>query len=436
MVTMSTQRVILHVGTPKSGTTYLQDLLWNSRAALADAGVLYPGDVPEAHFQATQDLKQEDFNGWGDPAVCGAWNRLVGAARAHDGTTVISHELFGDLPPEAIARVHADLDFAEVHVVVTARDLARQLPAVWQEDVKNRHFVPFDEFVRVVRSESWRDAWYGRALWLRQDLPAVVRRWSTGLPPARVHLVTVPQRGSDPAALWQRFAEVVGVDPAVATPPDGRRNKSLGRAEAELLRRLNERLDYGIDWPTYAARITHHVAANVLAERPSSGSLTVPPGDRPWVTARADAMVAELRAAGCRVVGDLDELRVPSAGRAEAAAAPSAEEILDAALDALAALIPTGPAPATDEAGEPGESTDDAAARPRVPGAVVPTPRGEGVPSPSVPLEPAVLAVTHLPPDSADPAEGRSRLRLPKQRAGRWLRRITNSRRASSLTSV
>jgi hypothetical protein len=36
------QRVVIHVGTPKSGTTYLQDTMWESRAALLDAGVLYP----------------------------------------------------------------------------------------------------------------------------------------------------------------------------------------------------------------------------------------------------------------------------------------------------------------------------------------------------------------------------------------------------------
>ncbi|WP_346620022.1 hypothetical protein [Blastococcus montanus] len=432
---MSTQKVIFHVGTPKSGTTYLQDLLWHSREALAEAGVRYPGEVPEAHFHATRDLAQNDFNGWPDPAVQGAWSRLVEAARAHEGTTVISHELFGDLPPEAIARALGDLDFAEVHVVVTARDLARQLPAVWQEDVKNRHFVPFDEFLRVVRSDAWSEAWYGRALWLRQDVPAVVRRWAAELPPAQVHLVTVPPRGADPATLWERFAAVVGVDPGLATPPDGRRNKSLGRAEAELLRRLNERLDYGIDWPTYASRITHHVAASVLAERPSSGSLTVPAGDRPWVVARAAAMVAELRATGCQVVGDLAELEVTSEGPAREVPEPSAEELLDAALDALVALIPTHAARAPEEApeGATEETTEagtpeDAVLDGDLPGqdALVPTPR-DG--------DPLLAAPAELPGVAAHVAAAPAR-RLPVHRVDRWLRRLSVARRTGSLTSV
>lgn len=40
---MTGGRVVLHVGTPKSGTTYLQDLLHASAPSLADAGVLFPG---------------------------------------------------------------------------------------------------------------------------------------------------------------------------------------------------------------------------------------------------------------------------------------------------------------------------------------------------------------------------------------------------------
>ena len=418
---MSARRVILHVGTPKSGTTYLQDLLWESRSSLAEAGVLYPGAGPEAHFQATLDLKQDDFNGWDDPAVRGAWNRLVEAARAHEGTTVISHELFGDLPPEVIARVHADLDFAEVHVVVTARDLARQLPAVWQEDVKNRHFMPFDEFVQVVQSDSWDGVWYGRDFWLRHDVPAVVRRWAAGVPADRVHLVTVPQRGADPEALWQRFAGVVGVDPALAVPPGGRRNKSLGRAEAELLRRLNERLDYGVDWPTYAGRITHHVAANVLAERPSSGSLAVAPHDRPWVAVRAAAMVEDLRACGCRVVGDLDELLVHDTGSAEAAPAPTADEMLDAALDALIALIPTGPPAAPQEPESAGEDLVGSATPP------------SAAPEVTAPAAAAGMAA-HAAIDLAEPVRDRPRLPRPRQGVSRWLRRFSEPRPTDSLT--
>lgn len=344
----------MHIGTPKSGTTFLQDLLWESRPALAEAGVLYPGEHPGAHFHAVLDARQRSFHGYVDPGVTGAWGRIVAAARDHQGTTVVSHELFGDLSAEEAARALADLDFAEVHVVVTVRDLARQLPAVWQEDVKNRHFLPFADFLDMVRPDSVRPdeqrpaadttEGHAEAFWLRHDVAAVLRRWGAGLPADRVHVVTVPPQGADPGLLWERFAAVVGVDPAVATLPDGRRNESLGRAESELLRRLNERLDYGVEWPLYAARITHHLTVGALAGRPGSARLTLPAAERAWVSAHAVATVEELTAMPLTVTGDLADLHVPAVCAADAAA-PSVEDLLDAALDALAGLIPTGPTP-------------------------------------------------------------------------------------------
>jgi hypothetical protein len=350
---MTLPRVILHVGTPKSGTTYLQDLFWDSRPALAEAGVLCPGDSPAAHFLAALDLADGNFHGWQDPAVPGAWERLAEAARAHTGTTLISHELLGDLSEDAIARVLAALDFAEVHVVVTARDLGRQLPAVWQEDVKNRHFLPFQDFLSIVRPGSGladvprpaagREEGHAAAFWLRQDVPALLRRWGATLPGDRLHLVTVPPSGADPATLWRRFAAVLGVDPTIARLPEGRRNRSLGRAESEVLRRLNEKLGYTVEWPLYESRITHLLGRVTLPERPHSAALTVPDSARQWVAARADTMIADLAALGARVVGDLEDLRIPAVDPAGPYGVPSSEELLDAALDALVALIPTGP---------------------------------------------------------------------------------------------
>ncbi|MBM7805838.1 hypothetical protein JOD57_001675 [Geodermatophilus bullaregiensis] len=382
------QRVVLHVGTPKSGTTYLQELLWASRPALAEAGVLYPGEHPGAHFHAVLDAQQRSFHGHVDPGVAGAWDRIVAAARDHQGTTVVSHELFGDLSGAEAARALADLDFAEVHVVVTVRDLARQLPAVWQEDVKNRHALPFADFLDMVRPGSDRPdeqrpaadttEGHAEAFWLRHDVPAVLRRWAAGLPAEQVHVVTVPPQGADPALLWERFAAVVGVDPAVATQPDGRRNQSLGRAESELLRRLNERLDYGVEWPLYAARITHHLAVGALAGRPGSARLTLPAGERAWVSAAADAVVAELAALDCTVTGDLEDLRVPARGRDDDRPADLAE-LLDAALDAIAALIPVGPPPAPQPAPEPAPA-----------GGPVAVAQPVAVPEPAAVAEPAV----------------------------------------------
>ena len=54
-----TGRVFLHVGLPKTGTTYLQDCLWGNKQALAERGVLLPGRHRRRHLLASLDLRDD-----------------------------------------------------------------------------------------------------------------------------------------------------------------------------------------------------------------------------------------------------------------------------------------------------------------------------------------------------------------------------------------
>ena len=54
------RRVFLHLGTAKSGTTYLQDLWWRHRAALRERGLLLPGEHLRDHFHAAALVKGMD----------------------------------------------------------------------------------------------------------------------------------------------------------------------------------------------------------------------------------------------------------------------------------------------------------------------------------------------------------------------------------------
>src|SRR5262245_54714543 len=123
----SQQRVFLHVGVPKSGTTFLQAILWHNREAAAGQGVLYPGYVLVAHYHAALDLQPERYADWLQPQMTGAWGRLVDQVRSWPGTSIVASELLSSAGPEQVERAMADLAFAETHVVCTVRDLARQI---------------------------------------------------------------------------------------------------------------------------------------------------------------------------------------------------------------------------------------------------------------------------------------------------------------------
>ena len=90
------------------------------------------------------------------------------------------------------------------------RELALQRLAERGEYVYTGRFEDYDPLpleVRPARHWSWRTI----------DAADVLRRWSVGLPPERVHVVTVPPAGSPRDLLWTRFAQACDFDPSVAS---------------------------------------------------------------------------------------------------------------------------------------------------------------------------------------------------------------------------
>lgn len=301
--------VYLHIGAPKTGTTYLQQVVFQNRAALRRNGLLYPGRSPRAHFLASQDLRNWRFQGYEDPEMAGAWNRLVAEARKFPGRTLISHESLGSAAKAHVDRAMEDLGFAEVHLVFTARDMARQLPAAWQERIRNRGTTTYAEFLAEIRREPLSGP--GRRFWEMHGIVRILARWSRGIPPERVHIVTVPPSGSDPTLLWQRFAGVLGVDPAeYATKVKSGANSSLGAAEIAVLRQLNETIaDVDIPWPLYADMFKRGLAPRLGSRK--GERVELPQDVYDWSVEWSHKTVDALREAGYDVAGDLKDL-VPS----------------------------------------------------------------------------------------------------------------------------
>jgi hypothetical protein len=326
------ERVYFHVGGHKTGTTFLQNVLWHNRVALRRDGLLYPGGRRNAHIWANHDLRGTSFKGYRAPQVEGAWRRLVDDIQAYDRSAVIDHEMFSLATERNIARAMRDLSFAEVHIVFTARDMARQLPAAWQEWVKNRETMPFAQFLDAVRREGPASV----RLRAMHDVPAILAKWSAGIPPERVHIVTVPPPGADPGLLWRRFAQVLGIDP-VRYPTDvPEANTSLGATEVSVIRRLNALLA-DVPQPQYDRAVKFHLAPELAKRRGTK--IELPQDAFDWAVEQAQRAVGGLRTAGYDVVGALDEL-LPAqrpAGADPDAAAPA--EQADAAIEGLAALV-------------------------------------------------------------------------------------------------
>jgi hypothetical protein len=335
-------RVIVHIGEPKTGTTFLQQVMWRNRGELAAAGVLLPGHHPQDHFRAQNDLRDIEKLP-SDPAGSWAaeWDVLALQAREAPGVSVISHELFCAADAGQAERAVKSLRPAEVHVVLTVRDMASLLPAEWQETVKHRNDRTWTDWLHdVIDTESVaadrREYWF----WRVHDTMAILAAWSRLVPPEHVHVITVPPQGSGNTLLWERFAGLLGIDPASADTSRARPNASLGVAEIEFLRRLNMALSPEIpDW-FYMWNVKETLAHQTLAARPRTARLVLPADRAAWAGEQAETLISALKESPFDIIGDLDELRPrPSAAAAVRPDDSPAGEMLEAATEAAAAAV-------------------------------------------------------------------------------------------------
>jgi hypothetical protein len=301
-------KVFLHIGLPKTGTTYLQTVMWADRDRMRAQGVLLPGRERRDHLWASRVIREDPNLSTYEARVHQSWDVLRAEVAAWDGTAVISHEFFAGCSPEQAAGMIAGLAPAEVHLVVTARETVGLYSGSWQESLKNRDTRTMAEYAEAPVSENPMAVWNWRTL----DVGLVLERWAATLPPTSVHVLPLPPPGSPRDLLWTRFATLIGLDPGTfdlsATFP----NESMGVAEAETLRRVNFHLhDEDFEGPfDRGVYIRTFLADQRLVSR--GGERYWPAGDVLLdCRARADAAIAAIRTNGYDVVGDLDDLRVP-----------------------------------------------------------------------------------------------------------------------------
>ncbi len=300
--------MVLHVGAMKSGTSYLQSQLFANKGLLLERGVLVPGPTWAAQVNAVRHLMRSEGP---------RWEQLVAEMAAHEGTSVISMEFLGPMRPVAVRRCVASLTAGgdtEVSVVVSARDLNRSIPAMWQETVQNGRTWTWEDYLAALT--AWRPGhrkgqektWAGRTFWRQQNIVRIARSWARVVGPENVTLLTVPQPGAPRDLLWTRFASILGFDPDGSSPATAA-NESIGAASALALRRLNEHLEaLGVTFREGTGLRKAFLAKKILAARKNDEPAVGLPV-APWVEDHARFMRGALPDLGIAVVGDIEELR-------------------------------------------------------------------------------------------------------------------------------
>lgn len=332
------QRAFVHIGTPKSGTTYLQSRWWHHAAALADRGLLLPGGSADVQFQAAAVVRgNEAVLATMGPRQRAAWDRLLEESAGWHGDVLISQEQLVETSAERAASAVAALQEVarEVHVVVTVRDLVRQLPSAWQQRVKHGSDTTLRRFCqRVMKDDPDFNFWW------HQDVPRILERWGAPLPSAQVHVVPLPPPGAAPDLLWERVSALLGAPTADLPPLGVQPNDSLAPGEVELLRRVNALFPRAHHDIATSRRIKGFLGPHLPTSAATPTRLSLPPDVHAWAFARGNRMVDELEAGGWDVVGDLGDLRPdPAPGDGVDPDTVPGDEVAAVAVEVIGSLL-------------------------------------------------------------------------------------------------
>ncbi|GAA2750581.1 hypothetical protein [Amnibacterium kyonggiense] len=327
---------LLHIGPAKTGTTSLQSGFHHNREALAAHGVHYAGRGSQPRAAAGAVALGRRIAG--HHSGLEAWPKLVDEVNGSTARmVVISSETFARANDARAKDVIDAFGAGRTHVVITMRPLVDMLSSSWQQYVQTGSRTSYPKWLESMLLRE--DTLHGSQpeFWQKTRVDALARRWATLVGPERVTVVSLADAPRD--FVLRTFETLTGLPDGTLVPDPKSDNVSLSHPLAEVVRRFNERFHSlpGSSADVQAVLIEFG-AIRALREHPellrSDQRIEVPQ----WAADRAGElmadMVAGVRDAGVRTVGDLDALVAPSR-----APVPTVEDPSTVSIDAAAELL-------------------------------------------------------------------------------------------------
>jgi hypothetical protein len=299
---------LIHIGPPKTGTTYLQGAFHANRDAVTAQGVHYAGPTRQP-TSAVQALLGTPNPGTGEVPPMRRWRGLVNEVRrAGDRRVVISSEFLADADPGAIRTALDDLGRDRAHVVVTLRPLARIIPSQWQQFIQSGGRKPFDDWLHAIFNDPDR---VSPTFWRRHRHDQLIARWAAEVGNADLTVVALDDR--DHEMVTRVFEDLVGLRRGTLIADEDRSNRSMTLAEIEVVRAFNEQF--------FAAGLSRQLHTQVMRFGATAYMKSMSPDpDEPrvalpdWALERAGQVSREMIDAivrsGVRIIGDPQMLTI------------------------------------------------------------------------------------------------------------------------------
>lgn len=305
---------LLHIGPQKTGSTSLQRSLHEQREVVRAHGVVYPGPGVRSRLALGAGLGYPTPIGGKRPQKK-LWHQMLADVNDPDARVVcISSEAFGRAPRKQIARTVAALGGDRPHVLLVARRYDGLLPSQWQQRIKARVSLTYDEWLHIVlgppppdRDPHWRN------LWIPHDSVELASRWAEVAGAENVTVLVSDD--SDRTLLPSVVERMLGLPQGLLSPGDEVVNRSLTYGEVELLRAVNAHFEErGYPAKRYHRLVHRGLMPALVAQPRHPDDPSIPPLPS-WAWAplveRSRERVEGLHGLDVRVVGDPDLLLLP-----------------------------------------------------------------------------------------------------------------------------
>ena len=311
------QKIYLHVGFHKTGTTAIQESLHAHKEELKNLGVVYETNKGKANHQEAWALT-ERYWGWknrgGKKTPISEWEKRLKVIKSQKANSILSSEFFSELNDAQLNRMATDLKDFQVEVIFTIRPLDKILASSYQQYLKYGIKASYDEWLHDI-FQNTDESKITPTFWKRHRHELVLDRWAKVFGSQNLHLVVVEE--SEPDFLYNSFNEILQIPAGTLSGiADSGKNRSLNYSEISLLLAVNRAFPKERNWADYElfvregsiSHLTNQVGLAGLGER-----LLTPQWAIDESLKISSGSTEKILALGIRIHGDINQLAVVSA---------------------------------------------------------------------------------------------------------------------------